>query len=68
MLTMAHAARREAMAKLIAAALMGLIKDPTGAKLPEDCWQQMNKKAEAVLFIITNGQTPFEAADYHGPG
>lgn len=65
---MAHAKRREAMARLLAAALMGLVKDPTGAALPEDCWQQMNDKAEAVLFIATNGQTPFKAADYQGPG
>lgn len=67
-MTIAHAKRREALARLLAAALMGLTEDPTGAKLPEDCWRQMNDKAEAVLFIATDGRTPFKAADYRGPG
>lgn len=44
-----HEERLEAMAKLLAAALMGLVKDPTGSKLPPDCWKQMLPKAEATL-------------------
>lgn len=63
-----HKHRREAMARLLAAALMGLIKDPTGINLPEDCWMQMLPKADATLFIATNGQTPYQSDSYHGPG
>jgi hypothetical protein len=63
-----HSQRREALAKILAAALMGLVKDPTGANLPADCWGQMTDKAEAVLFIATNGQTPYKQTDYQGPG
>lgn len=64
-----HHQRREAMAKLLAAAIMGLREDPTGSNLPQDCWEKMLPKAEAVLFIATNGQTPYQTHDtYHGPG
>lgn len=56
----AHDQRREALARLLAAALMGLVNDPTGSKLPEDCWRQMLPKADAVLFIATNGRTPYD--------
>lgn len=43
--------RRERLARLLAASLMGLDGDPAGDKLPADCWRQMMKKADAILFI-----------------
>jgi hypothetical protein len=45
--------RREALARVLAASLMGLVKDTAGAKLPEDCWRQMTTKADAILFIVS---------------
>jgi hypothetical protein len=47
--------RRDALARLLAASLMGLVEDPTGANLPEDCWRQMIPKANAILFIVSVG-------------
>jgi hypothetical protein len=51
----AYEQRRDAMARILAASLMGLVRDPTGAKLPEDCWRQMVPKANAILFIVSRG-------------
>lgn len=48
-----YSQRREALAKLLAASIMGLVKDPTGAKLPRDCWEVLLPKADAILFIIS---------------
>jgi hypothetical protein len=45
--------RRDALAQLLAASLMGLVDDPTGADLPEDCWGRMRPKANAILFILS---------------
>lgn len=60
-----HEQRREAMARVLAAALMGLVKDPTGANLPEDLWKRMLPKADGALFLTTSD---YEAEDdYHGP-
>ena len=59
--------------------MMGLVKDPTGRELPEDCWRQMTAKADAILFIVSSG-TEHETAGkslereldpergYRGPG
>ena len=47
--------RQKALAQLLAASLMQLIKDPTGINLPEDCWRQMLPKANAILFVTTEG-------------
>lgn len=47
--------RAEALARILAASLMSLVKDPTGAKLPKDCWRQMLPKANAILFIVSTG-------------
>jgi hypothetical protein len=33
--------------------MMGLVRDPTGSNLPDDCWRQMTAKADAVLFITS---------------
>jgi hypothetical protein len=64
--------RRIAMAKLLAASMMGLRKDATGSKLPEDLWRQMLPKADAVLFIISNTDQAAAGAKleqhYQGPG
>ena len=51
----AYEQRRDALARIPAASLMGLLKDATGAKLPEDCWRQMVPKANAILFIVSQG-------------
>lgn len=45
--------RRDALARILAASLMGLIKDPTGSGLPEVCWRQMATKADAILFVVS---------------
>lgn len=47
--------RRDALARILAASLMGLAKDPTGSGLPEDCWRQVAPKADAILFIVSSG-------------
>lgn len=47
--------RSDALARVLAASLMGLVKDPTGNRLPEDCWRQMTAKANAILFIVSSG-------------
>lgn len=47
--------RRIVMAKLLAASIMGLRKDATGANLPEDIWHQMLAKADAVFVILSEG-------------
>ena len=47
--------RRDALARILAASLMGLVKDPTGSGLPEECWRQMAAKADAILFIVSTG-------------
>jgi hypothetical protein len=40
---------------MVTASLMQLVKDPTGSQLPEDCWRQMAPKANAILFIMSEG-------------
>lgn len=51
MATLAHEARRIALAKLLAAAAMGLTEDATGARLPPGLWQQALAKADAVFLL-----------------
>ena len=69
--------RRDTLARVLAASLMGLVKDPAGNALPEDCWGQMKAKADAILFIVSTGAEHESAGkslerhlsgDYHGPG
>jgi hypothetical protein len=71
--------RRNALARLLAASIMGLVKDPAGTKLPEDCWRQLVPKANAILFIVSTGnehilagtalERDFDAEHgYRGPG
>ena len=68
--------RREAVARALAASMMGLVKDAEGGNLPDDCWKQMVAKADAVLFLASNGKDHEEAGrmlernqgTYHGPG
>jgi hypothetical protein len=48
------------MARLLAATLMGLVKRPIGDQLPEECWTQMLPKADAILFIISEGRAPYD--------
>jgi hypothetical protein len=50
-------ARRERVARVLAASLMGLIKDPTGDRLPDECWQQLLPKADSILFITSQPGT-----------
>lgn len=57
----AYDQRSDALARILAASLMGLVNDPTGSGLPEDCWRQMSAKANAILFIVSSG-TEHEAA------
>jgi len=45
--------RRDALARILAASLIQLEDDATGADLPEDCWGQMRAKANAILFIVS---------------
>lgn len=47
------------MARVLAAAVMNLVKDPTGSRLPPEVWRLLLPKADAVLFIITNGRAPY---------
>jgi len=78
-MTIAYQQRRDALARVLAASLMGLVKDPTGSGLPDDCWRQMTAKANAILFIVSSGLEHDEAGKalerdldpergYHGPG
>lgn len=39
----------ETMARRMAAAKMGLVKDPHGERLPDDLWRQCVKQAEAAI-------------------
>lgn len=52
--TIGHQARREAMARLLAAEIMGLRNDPLGQNLPAECWSQVVKKADAALLLFTH--------------
>lgn len=45
--------RRDALARLLAASLLDLVADPTGADLPEACWKKMTQKANAILFVVS---------------
>ena len=54
--------RSEALARILAASLMELVKDPTGSRLPEACWRQMSAKANAILFIVSPPGTEHEIA------
>ena len=54
--------RSEALARILAASLMELVKDPTGSRLPEACWRQMAAKAHAILFIVSPLGTEHEIA------
>lgn len=49
--------RRERMARLLAASLMGLVKDPAGDRLPDECWKQMLAKADSIFFIVSQPGT-----------
>ncbi|TDR90345.1 hypothetical protein [Enterovirga rhinocerotis] len=41
----------EREARLIAANKMGLVKDPTGSRLPDDLWRQCEEEARATLEV-----------------
>lgn len=45
--------RRDALARLLCASLMNLIKDATGSNLPDDLWHQMIPKANAILLLTS---------------
>ena len=51
----AYTKRREALARILAASVMGMINDPLGQHLPDECWQQMTAKADAIFSIISAG-------------
>ncbi len=55
-MTDGYALRREALAKLFAASLMDLRKDPLGTNLQADLWSQMLPKADATLFLVTGSK------------
>jgi hypothetical protein len=72
-----YSQRRIALAKLLAASMMGLRKDATGSDLPEDLWRQMLSKADATFFIVSDTdraeagaklESGIDGARYHGPG
>lgn len=44
--------RREALAKLLAADMMKMRRDPTGFNLPPDLWRLMLPKADAILLLV----------------
>jgi hypothetical protein len=48
--------RRDALARILAALLMELRDDPTGADLPQECWWPTRAKAAAILFLISKGE------------
>jgi hypothetical protein len=50
----AHAMRREALARLLAAEIMGLSNDPLGQSLPIECWSQMTPMADAAMLLSTH--------------
>jgi hypothetical protein len=56
--TTPYEVRRERMARVLAASLMGLLKDPAGDHLPAECWMQMLPKADSILFITAPPGTP----------
>jgi hypothetical protein len=65
--------RRVALAKLLAASMMGLRGDATGANLPEDLWERLLPKADAVFFIVSDidrgeAASKMETQSYRGPG
>jgi hypothetical protein len=41
--------REEALAKILAAQTMGLVKNPTGTNLPQDLWIQKLGRAKEIL-------------------
>lgn len=61
-MTAPYEQRRDTLARLLAASLMQLVKDPTGSRLPEDCWRQMAPKANAILFIVSPPGTEHNVA------
>ncbi len=48
-MSMSHS---EKAARRLAAIKMGLVNDPEGLKLPDDLWQQMSGKVEALGSLI----------------
>jgi hypothetical protein len=55
---MPHQLRRNALARLLCASLMGLTEDATGANLPDDLWAKLLPKADAILFIVSETDRP----------
>jgi hypothetical protein len=69
-------AKEQADARRKAAKRMGLVKDPTGAKLPDDLWAQALRPAVLVRELMKLAPAQPEApaidaedddADYHRP-
>ena len=48
----ARTARRNALARIIAAERMDLMKDTLGEHLPPDLWKQMLPRADAIMLLI----------------
>lgn len=48
-----HQRRREALAKLLAAAIMDLQRNPLGGRLPDEIWRQAQARADTVLSLVT---------------
>ena len=61
----AHHRRREALARLLAAEIMGLVKDPLGERLSAECWQQMTAKADAALLLCTHTEAAKRSMEAH---
>lgn len=60
----AYHARRETLARLLAAILMDLRKDPTGSQLPYELWSQQLPRATAFIYLMADrGQNT--CADMH---
>jgi hypothetical protein len=60
-----HKARREALARLLAAEIMGLVKDPLGSRLPTECWSQMMRVADAAMVLGTHTEAAKRDMESH---
>lgn len=59
--------RREALARIFAASLMDLHKDPLGQNLPADLWGQMLPQVDATLFLVTKSKRAEADLFAHSP-
>lgn len=61
----------EKAARRLAAKQMGLVKDPEGLNLPDELWQQVAEKLDALAVLIAEEiirQNPTDSIDNLGDG